>query len=501
MTEGLWEEVDGTEGVSVSAIETEKLEDVYERVLSSSRGLGSDPSRRKRGIELWAELLERQTKSKLERIQVDQRKWRDDLKRRSRQRQRMAKKEAKAKNLYPNGTSGHGVELGTKNRPCNKKVGWSLQKDIPESTGKEWRKYEQDKLRKILLTYGMGEWGRIQKQLLEEHTQLVHGVHDIRNLTYTLLVALKESQDQLREAKLKKEKEKQEKEGEDGEGATGEGKKGAGAARPGPVPKEDAFAIRKISEYKEEGAIAIPELSNPWPKIDKLGLSWLRKLRLMDLINEAALMGMDESKIEQFEDLMATMADSSPPIEWWSTAADKALLFGVYKHGYGAFDKIRNDPEYAEAFTRDETNVEANLKKREQFRHKEGCQCVSCVHTRKKREKEEQDAKNGSAEGKEPVEESKADDDWPNTDGLTKRLKKVTTALESQKKRLERERGRAERDKQRKLNQKREEDAKRKRDEQTSRAPRRKRQMSTRRNPVEDPAESEIDEWESPADV
>ena len=423
-------EVEATSGKDVGEITNEQLESVHAGACAAPGGLGADLERRKRGIELLSELLRRRAREKLSCVREDQRIWRDDLKKRSRQRQRLAKKERMAQQQLKLGNppGGHGVELGTKNRPCNRKVGWSVQEEIPEETGKEWRKYEQDKCRKVLLTFGAGEWNRIQGCLLEEHKQLVHGVNDIRNLTYTFLVALRENQEKQQEAKAPK-------------------KEGGGGGRQPVQSKEDAFLARKIAEFESEGAKRILDLTNEWPKIDKLGLSWLRKLRLLDLIRDAALMGRDEERRQEFDDAMATISESSPPVDWWSIAADKALLLGVYKHGYGSFDKIREDPEYASAFTPDERNIEENLRKKEQFRHKPGCNCVSCAHTRNKKRKAEAEGGNAGGppgegeEGNGAENGGGAEDDarvgWPSVDTLTKRLKRMVEVFARQLRKME----------------------------------------------------------------
>jgi len=32
------------------------------------------------------------------------------------------------------------------------------------------------------------------------------------------------------------------------------------------------------------------------------------------------------------------------PTSWWDTDADRSLLVGTYKHGYEAYNVMRNDP-------------------------------------------------------------------------------------------------------------------------------------------------------------
>ena len=428
---GLDAAIDAINGApDLSEVATEKLEAVYDGALKAERGLGSDLAKRKRGVEIMAELLMRQSKAKLLCYHANQRKWREDLRRRSRQKSKRAKLASLA-------------EAGIVKKSKSKKDGWSTVEEIPELTSKEWKKYEQDKARKTLLTYGLDEWGKIQQQLLDEQKLLVHGISDFRNLGYTFLMALRDQ--------LYPSEDKGEKKGENGAGTGKDGDDQAGVsgspltAKFPPAKgakatyhqaKEEVFLSKKLLQLEGEGATSIVSLTHEWPKIDKLGVSWVRKLRLLDLIREANLLYRDESRRHQFENALVTISESSPPIYWWSKAADQALVFGVYKHGYGNFDKVRHDPEYKEAFTPDPEVIAENMKKKEIFRHKEGCNCVSCVHTRRKRERQEKEGNEAGA-AIQGGEEGKANgapgsggppdaaEEWPSVDTLTKRLKRM----------------------------------------------------------------------------
>ena len=106
-------EVEATSGKDVGEITNETLESVHAGACAAPSGLGADLERRKRGIELLSELLRRRAREKLSCVREDQRIWRDDLKKRSRQRQRLAKKERMAQQQLKLGNPpGYGVELG-----------------------------------------------------------------------------------------------------------------------------------------------------------------------------------------------------------------------------------------------------------------------------------------------------------------------------------------------------------------------------------------------------
>jgi hypothetical protein len=87
-----------------------------------------------------------------------------------------------------------------------------------------------------------------------------------------------------------------------------------------------------------------PSLYN-WKKVEKNGGPWIRRIRNMHILTELVsfyqdrgvdiLLGMKESFLRQ-----------RLPAEWWTADDDRNLLLGIYKHGYGNFNEIRQDPEF-----------------------------------------------------------------------------------------------------------------------------------------------------------
>ena len=124
-------------------------------------------------------------------------------------------------------------------------------------------------------------------------------------------------------------------------------------------------------------------LVGPWSKVPRNADAWARRLRLLDAVNAAAEKCVAEETREEALALIARAFHSDdadadgaelpmtrtrtepggsdaadddaasrlPP--WWSPECDAALLFGIRRHGFGAYDETRRDawcePVFAEA--------------------------------------------------------------------------------------------------------------------------------------------------------
>lgn len=54
--------------------------------------------------------------------------------------------------------------------------------------------------------------------------------------------------------------------------------------------------------------------------------------------------------LSRFRQLLAGMPDRSPPATWWTSGCDLALLWGMYRAGYGEYDTVFTDLEFLPTF-------------------------------------------------------------------------------------------------------------------------------------------------------
>lgn len=87
-----------------------------------------------------------------------------------------------------------------------------------------------------------------------------------------------------------------------------------------------------------------PSLSG-WKKVEKSAGSWVRRLTNLHYLHE--LFTLHET---MGYDLLTGVPPGDlrkrKPADHWSLADDRMLLQGIYKHGYGNFDPIREDKEF-----------------------------------------------------------------------------------------------------------------------------------------------------------
>ncbi len=383
-------------GAALSSVDESVLERIERESQASPSGLGSDLVKRKRDIELLGELFRRRTKKVLREFHENQKKWREELRQRSRNQKLKArgkkKKERNGEGKRRRSGSGDGGEKKKSQKP--KDETYASAGDIPDQTAREWKKSEQEKARKVLLVYGLGEWVKIQKVLWEEQKTFAHGIADIRNFAFTFLGALKKV--------ILLEEQKGEEKGEGEEDKKAEEAKKVELTSPSPsLEWMDTFLTRKMKQLSEEGAVAIDNLINTWPKIERLGQSWVRKIRLLAGVREAVHLHRDEETKWKVDETLKVLSRPPLPVDWWSSESDLALLFGTYKHGYGAYEKIRNDAEYLEAFGKKKEMEEEQQEEEEVAEPSKGAQ------------------EQGSSQAL----------DWPQVETLTKRLKRIVDVL------------------------------------------------------------------------
>ncbi|GMH33669.1 hypothetical protein BSKO_01503 [Bryopsis sp. KO-2023] len=138
----------------------------------------------------------------------------------------------------------------------------------------------------------------------------------------------------------------------------------------------------------------------PWTKVQSAAKIWTRRLHLLDSITTIVEKLKDKEMMELFESSLGMVSDANPPAQWWTSKTDLCLLRGVHKHGYGNYDAVRTDPEFSWAFG--QVNSKADMQ----------------VEGPNKDEQTKQD---------ETSKETQTQ--WPATDLLTKRLKRVADFL------------------------------------------------------------------------
>eukprot|EP00210_Caulerpa_lentillifera_P000674 g651.t1 len=131
-----------------------------------------------------------------------------------------------------------------------------------------------------------------------------------------------------------------------------------------------------------------------WTKYQTSARSWARRLQLLDNIRLLRNQMKYPILKQFFKDSLRLMSDANPPTSWWCPDADLLLISGAYTYGYGSYDELRSDREFFQLFKQS---------------------CIELGHTPR--------ALNQQEGGLMTITE------WPATDLLTKRLKRVTDNL------------------------------------------------------------------------
>lgn len=87
-------------------------------------------------------------------------------------------------------------------------------------------------------------------------------------------------------------------------------------------------------------------------KVEKNASVWLKRLKLLDSLADVVRICANKETREAAYRAIDALRDASVPHEGWGRDADLALLAGVYKHGFGNYESLRKDEQFAEPFTR-----------------------------------------------------------------------------------------------------------------------------------------------------
>ncbi|KAL3691922.1 hypothetical protein R1sor_005573 [Riccia sorocarpa] len=178
-----------------------------------------------------------------------------------------------------------------------------------------WRANEREALRRGLLSFGLGRPDKVRDVMSSLLKELRHGIGDIADCCWEFLRCCGIHAD---------------------------------------AKEVVEYAQKRYADIKEMELESGPDLTERvglFEKTDKSSTLWLRRLKLLDSLQEVIRILENEEQRQVAYRAIDSVKDASVPADWWSRDADLALLYGIYKHGFGNYDLIRNDPEFRHAFT------------------------------------------------------------------------------------------------------------------------------------------------------
>ncbi|KAL2622124.1 hypothetical protein R1flu_002329 [Riccia fluitans] len=178
-----------------------------------------------------------------------------------------------------------------------------------------WRANEREALRRGLLSFGLGRSEKVRDVMSSLLKELRHGIGDIADCCWEFLRCCGIHAD---------------------------------------AKEVVEYAQKRYANVREMDLESGPELTERvgvFEKTDKSSTLWLRRLKLLDSLQEVIRILTNDEQRQVAYRAIDSVKDASVPADWWSREADLALLYGIFKHGFGNYDLIRNDPEFRHAFT------------------------------------------------------------------------------------------------------------------------------------------------------
>ena len=123
------------------------------------------------------------------------------------------------------------------------------------------------------------------------------------------------------------------------------------------------------------------------------GRTWIRRLQFLDSIAQIDKQLADPEKRAFFKECIKDISETFLPAPWWNAELDLLFIAGVYDCGYGNHEPIRHDPIFCRTYKK--SCIELGLRTDSKFK-KFKCEMVM---------------------------------DWPTTEQLNRRLKKVVDTL------------------------------------------------------------------------
>ncbi|CAD7698432.1 unnamed protein product [Ostreobium quekettii] len=171
-----------------------------------------------------------------------------------------------------------------------------------------WKQAEREALKKSFLSFGFGRWREIDATMHAGQKSVRHGGGDMEDACWEFVSELLHHVD----------------------------------------GKEAEYIRLQLESVKRQLPITTPGV--PWTKVQSSAKIWTRRLQLLDNITLIAEQLADDEMRRFFERSLKGMSDTNLPAPWWSASADLALIAGVHKHGYGNYEAVRTDPQFAVAF-------------------------------------------------------------------------------------------------------------------------------------------------------
>ncbi|KAJ7548327.1 hypothetical protein O6H91_07G007200 [Diphasiastrum complanatum] len=191
----------------------------------------------------------------------------------------------------------------------------------------KWHANEREALRRGLLSFGLGRSEKVRSVMRSLLKRMRHGLGDIADCCWEFVRVCKLYADQ----------------------------------------KEQTFADECLIKAKSldiETGCDLSERVGQWERVEKSASSWLRRLHLLQRLGEAVRISANKQTRDAAYRAIDSLKDATVPFPWWGREADLALLSGVYKHGFGNYETLHNDPQFTGAFkpTEVEDNCLGNIK-------------------------------------------------------------------------------------------------------------------------------------------
>ncbi|KAI5071690.1 hypothetical protein GOP47_0013941, partial [Adiantum capillus-veneris] len=176
-----------------------------------------------------------------------------------------------------------------------------------------WRGNEREAIRRGILMFGVGRSEKVRGVIRSSVKHLQHGLGDIADCCWEFVHACSAYAD----------------------------------------VRDRAFVENLLYKAKGLGIELGSEVSErvgQWEKMEKSGAVWLKRIRLLDSLAHVIKLCANPRAQETVYSAIDSLGDATVPCDWWTREADLALLAGVYRHGFGNYEALRMDDEFVEAF-------------------------------------------------------------------------------------------------------------------------------------------------------
>ncbi|KAH7287096.1 hypothetical protein KP509_32G038000 [Ceratopteris richardii] len=241
-----------------------------------------------------------------------------------------------------------------------------------------WRSNEREAIRRGILMFGVGRSEKVRNVMRGSMKHLQHGLGDIADCSWDFVRACSTYSD----------------------------------------VRDRVFVENLLMRAGDLGIEVGPDVSERvgrWEKIEKSGAIWVKRIRLLDNLGHVIQFCASPETQEIAYNAIDTLDDSTVPCDWWTRQSDLALLAGIYRHGFGNYEAIKTDEEFAEAFRPAWESMEAasTQKGMHSNNHDQG--------TSKNLYERNSEAEFLSREA--------STDSWPESNVLTRRLKRLVEHL------------------------------------------------------------------------